>query len=84
MKDAKNLHVPLPPQLHEELREFATTLGKPATALAREAIERHLKRLRKEVVDATIAAWAVENAGTDVDLDPALESASLEFLANDA
>ena len=71
--------MPLPADLHE-----AAQLGKPATALAREAIERHLKRLRKEAMDAEITAWALEHAGTEVDLDPALEAATLEFLASDA
>jgi predicted DNA-binding protein len=84
MKNGKNLHVPLPAELHDQLREVAAQLGKPATVLAREAIERHLKGLKKQAIDAAITEWAAEFAGTELDLDSDLEAAGLEFLRKNA
>ena len=84
MRDAKNLHVPIPIALHDELRRMAAHLGKPATVVAREAIEHHLKQLRKQAVDAEITRWASEVAGSVLDLDPELEAAGLEFLRDNA
>jgi hypothetical protein len=43
----KNLHVPLPGDLYTELREEAQRTKRPATKLAREAIELWLKQRRK-------------------------------------
>ncbi|MEW6277572.1 MAG: hypothetical protein AB1758_03035 [Candidatus Eremiobacterota bacterium] len=83
MKNARNFHVPIPAPLREELREAAARLGKPATVLAREAIERYLRQLRREAVDAAITEWALEMAGTEYDLDPQLEQAGIEFLLED-
>lgn len=80
MKDGKNLHVPLSGELHGALRDTAARLGRPATAIAREGIERYLRELRKQAVDAALEAWANEVAGSEMDLDPALESAATEFL----
>ena len=84
MKDAKNLHVPMPSDLHDELRKMAAQLGKPATVLAREAIERYLGQLHKQAVDAAIQDWAREVMGTQLELDPQLEAAGVEFLLGDA
>jgi hypothetical protein len=54
----------------------------PATALAREAIDCWLgEQLRKARHDQ-IAAYAVEMAGTEFDLDPDLEAAGVEHLVN--
>jgi predicted DNA-binding protein len=78
MKDAKNLHVPLPGELHSALRDAAARLGKPATTVAREAIERYVLELRKQTIDLAIEAWAIEVAGSELDLDPMLESATVE------
>ncbi len=83
MKDGKNLHVPLSGLLHGRLREAAERTGKPATVLAREAIEAYLCQLNKEAIDARLTEWALEMAGSELDLDPALEQASLEFLRED-
>ena len=80
MKDVKNLHVPLPGKLHSALRDAAARLGKPATTVAREAIERYVHELRKQTIDLAIEAWATEVAGSELDLDPMLEFATVEFL----
>ena len=78
----KNLHVPLPEPLYRRLRAGAEQSGRTATDLAREAISRWLAeeerlRLRKAVRD-----YARGAAGTRDDLDPDLEAASLEHLAD--
>jgi hypothetical protein len=76
----RNFHLPLPPGVYEALREEAAALRKPATAVAREAIEAWLRERRRATVREAIATYAVKHAGTTADLDPALERASLELL----
>ncbi|HVQ77247.1 MAG TPA: hypothetical protein VMT79_17110 [Candidatus Binatia bacterium] len=74
----RNFHLPLPEDTYEALRLEASRLRKPATVVAREAIEKWLEEQRRAVVREAIAAYAVQHAGSAVDLDPALESAGLE------
>jgi hypothetical protein len=76
----KNFHLPLPLDVYEALRDEASRLQKPATALAREAIETWLHHRRRAAVREAIATYAAEHAGSRVDLDPALERASVELL----
>jgi hypothetical protein len=73
----KNFHLPLPRRVYEALRQEASDLGRPATVVAREAIEAWLGERRRAVVREAIATYAVRHAGTAVDLDPALERAGL-------
>ena len=77
----KNLHVPLSPGLHERLRREATRVGKPATELAREAIEAALAERQRTALAEEIAVYAVEVAGTNDDLDPVLERSAREHLS---
>jgi len=77
-----NFHVPLPPDLHEMLRDEAERSGQPATALAREALQSWLTQRRKQRLHEEITAWASEHAGTELDLDQDLERAGLELLKN--
>jgi predicted DNA-binding protein len=77
----KNLHVPLSPGLHEKLRREATRTGKPATELAREAIEAALLERQRTALAESIAVYAAAVAGTRDDLDPAVERAGLEHLS---
>lgn len=74
----KKMHLPLPPELHADLREQAERYGVPATVLAREAIEEWLERRRRERIAEEIRAYAVEVAGTVADLDEDIEDAALE------
>jgi hypothetical protein len=76
----RNFHVPLPVGLYEALQEEAAALRRPATAVAREAIETWLRGRRRAAVREAVATYATKHAGTAVDLDPALEAASLEVL----
>lgn len=76
----KNFHLPLPEQTYTLLRTEAERTQVPATTLAREAIDSWLMCQARKARHAAIAAYAAEMAGTDLDLDRALESAGIERL----
>ncbi len=75
----RNFHLPLPADVYEALRGEAARLRKPATVVAREAIEEWLRERRRSVVREAIATYTARQAGTTADLDPSLEGASLEL-----
>jgi hypothetical protein len=75
-----NFHLPLTPELHEQLREEAERSGQPATTVAREALRTNLAERRKQRLHAEIATFASEHGGSDLDLDEDLEQAGLEAL----
>lgn len=75
-----NFHVPLPEEIYSKLREEAERSKRPATALARQAIEDWLRQREKAALSDAIAAYAAEHAGGDVDLDKELEAAAVEHL----
>jgi hypothetical protein len=76
----EKLPPPLPEQTYDQLRAEAERIQVPATSLAREAIDLWLRdRMRKARHDA-IAAYAAEVAGTNLDLDPELETAGVDHL----
>jgi predicted DNA-binding protein len=79
----KNLHVPLPADLHEDLKAQAQRVGEPATVLARKAIEERIHTLKREQIADEIAAYAREVAGTVDDFDPAIEAAGLDVWGAD-
>jgi predicted DNA-binding protein len=83
MTTLRNFHIPLPEKVYDELREVAEHLHRPATQLGREAIENWLKQTRQALLAEAIRAYAEEAAGTEADLDRALEAASVEHLAAD-
>lgn len=76
----KNLHVPLPEPVHAKLRAAAEATGRPATEVARDAIERWLAELARDARRRAVAEYAAAVAGTDADLDPALERAAVASL----
>lgn len=76
----KNFHVPLPEQTYDQLKAEAEKSRLPATTLAREAIDAWLKQQQRKARHDSIHAYALEMAGTDLDLDPVLESAGIEHL----
>ena len=73
----KNFHLPLPEQTYTLLRAEAERAQAPATMLAREAIDVWLREQARKSRHDAIAAYAREMAGTDLDLDPELESAGI-------
>ncbi|MBI2467349.1 MAG: hypothetical protein HYV62_05975 [Candidatus Rokubacteria bacterium] len=75
----RNFHVPLPEDLYRVLRDEAASAKRPATVLARHAIEAWLRQKKKAALREAIAAYAAAHAGSEADLDPALEAASLEL-----
>jgi predicted transcriptional regulator len=75
-----NFHVPLPEKLYRRVREEADRSKLPATEMAGDAIENRLEQRRKAALHEAIAAYAGRHAGTPVDLDEALEAASIDFL----
>ncbi|HXB68556.1 MAG TPA: hypothetical protein VNY05_09945 [Candidatus Acidoferrales bacterium] len=76
----KNFHLPLPEQTYCRLRAEAERTQVPATTLAREAIDLWLRLQLRKARHQAIAAYADEMAGTNLDLDPVLESAGIEHL----
>jgi hypothetical protein len=52
----------------------------PATSLAREAIDLWLRQQLRKARHEAIASYAAEMAGSNLDLDPELESAGIEQL----
>ena len=78
--DMKNLHVPLPPPLYRRLRAEAKRAQRPATVLAREAIDLWLAEQYRASVHDEISSYARKVAGTADDLDVDLEAASVEHL----
>jgi predicted DNA-binding protein len=76
----KNLHVPLPEPLYRRLRAEAERTGRPATEIARDAIDRWLAEQRRATVHEAILSYARANAGSAADLDPELEAAAVEHL----
>jgi predicted transcriptional regulator len=78
-----NFHVPLPDDVYRDLREEAARSNRPATALARQAIELWLHHRRRIARHEAIAAFAAENAGSPLDLDTELEAAPDPELAVD-
>ena len=75
-----NLHVPLSDDTYKLLREESQQTERSATSLAREAIHQWLEDKRRERLGDEIAAYARKVAGTEHDLDEALETAAIEHL----
>jgi hypothetical protein len=76
----KNFHLPLPEQTYANLRAAAERMQVPATTLAREAVDWWLRQQFRKARQDAIAAYALEMAGADFDLDSDLESAAIEHL----
>jgi Arc/MetJ-type ribon-helix-helix transcriptional regulator len=53
-----NFHVPLPPDLHEMLRDEVEKSGEAATDLARQALREWLRERQRRRLHAEIAAYA--------------------------
>jgi len=77
----KKIHLPLPPDLHAELKREAEETGTPTTVLAREAIKEWLERRRRDQIAEELRAFAIENAGSELDLDEDFEDAAADTLA---
>lgn len=76
----RNLHVPLTDSSYQELRAAAEQSKRPATELARQAIDEWLERSRRATLHKEIRAYAKRHAGVEADLIPELEAAGIEQL----
>jgi predicted DNA-binding protein len=76
----RNLHVPLPDPMYRRLRIEAQRSNRPATDIAREAIDTWLAEKQRIFVHESVAAYALEAAGSPADLDEQLEAAGIESL----
>lgn len=72
----RNFHVPIPDDIYARLRAEAAKMKRPATGLAREAIEHWLTERERLVVHEAIAEYARAEAGSAADLDDVLERAA--------
>ncbi len=79
----KNFHLPLPEDLYTELRAEAERSHVPTTTLARQALEQWLREKRRSELRYAIEAYAAETAGSEADLDEALEHVAVEVLLQD-
>src|ERR1043166_8568761 len=77
----KNFHVPLPSTLYEALHTSAREMGQPATRFAQELMQAGLEQWHRARRREQITAYARQVAGTTDDLDPALERAGIDALA---
>lgn len=80
---AHNFHVPLSEPVYRRLKEAATRQRRPATQLVKQAVEYWLDEQERLAVHEEIAAYAAAMAGSESDLDPALETAATELLAEE-
>jgi predicted DNA-binding protein len=76
----RNFHVPLPEELYLRLKYAANRQGRPATQLAKQAVEYWLQEQERLAVHEEIAQYAAEVAGSEADLDESLEAAAVEHL----
>ena len=73
----RNLHIPVPEELYVRLKDESRRSGRPATEIARNAIGAWISAVRKAAVRRDLAAYVAEMAGTDQDIDPLMQAASL-------
>ena len=76
----RNLHVPLPDPMYRRLQIEAQRSNRPATELARDAIDSWLAEQQRKFVHECVAEYARDAAGSPTDLDEQLESAAIESL----
>ena len=77
----RNFHLPLPEEVYVDLKAQAEQMKRPATSIAREAIEAWLRHCRKMSRHQAISEFARDFAGTKYDIDSQLEAAGAEHLA---
>ncbi len=78
--DTSNFHLPLPAPLHARLRAAAKQQHRPATQLAKQAIEYWLEKQERMALHEEITRYATQAAGSSDDLDEQLQSVGLEHL----
>ncbi len=79
----QNFHVPLSPEIYERLKIEAQYSQRPATELARVAIETHLQKLEAQRVHDEIRAYAQAMGGSEEDIHPDWQTASYEVFSQE-
>lgn len=82
LNHSKNLHVPLPLVLYNQLRKQSTLSKVPATQIARLAIQSWLEEQRKLSLKNELLEYASIVGGSCFDLDESLEKAAALHLLN--
>jgi predicted DNA-binding protein len=77
----KKVHLPLPPDVYARLKRESEASGIPTTVLAREAVTEWLERLERERIAEELRTFALEHAGSELDLDDGFEGAATDALA---
>jgi hypothetical protein len=80
----KKMHLPLPAELHARLKRESEASGTAATILARQAVNEWLERRERERIAHELRAFALEHAGSELDLDEEFEDAAHETFAENA
>ncbi len=80
MKTTHNFHVPLPAVVYDRLKNEAQRQKKPATQLAKQAVEYWLEEQERLALHEEIAHYAAAKAGSSDDLDQDLEVAAVEHM----
>lgn len=75
-----NFHIPLPEQLYTRLREVAKHQHRPATQMAKQAVEYWLEEQERLALHEEITSYAAHTAGSLEDLDVQLEETGLKHL----
>jgi predicted DNA-binding protein len=81
--ETRNFHLPLPEPLYNRLKKAAKHQHRPATQLAKQAVEYWLDEQERLALHEEIARYATQVAGSSDDLDETLQDASLEHLDNE-
>lgn len=76
----KKLNLPLPREMHEAIFAESHEMGVPATRLVRSVLEDWLRERRQARRREEVRRFAMEHAGSELDLDPELEDAATEEL----
>lgn len=77
--DTRKMNVPLPASMHAAVFREARRRGTPATRLVREILDQWLAEQERARQADEIRQFAESFAGTEIDLDPELETAGLEL-----
>ena len=80
----KKMHLPLPPEMHARLKRESDSSGTPTTVLARQAVTEWLERREREQIARDLRAFALEHAGSELDLDDEFADAAHEMLGKHA
>ncbi|OFZ78267.1 MAG: hypothetical protein A2583_02285 [Bdellovibrionales bacterium RIFOXYD1_FULL_53_11] len=78
----RNFHIPLSDETYIALRHASEKTKKPATQIARDALDYWLKEQENNAIKDEITRYAKSFAKTEFDLDAGLEEAGVDYLLN--